>query len=87
MSLKRYAARRDANEGVIVKALRKAGAKVMRLDKFDLLVCYRGRLFMLDPKMPKGRPTEAQDDLTADGWPLTYVRDEMAALRAIGAVR
>jgi hypothetical protein len=87
MSLKRYAARRDETEAGIVKALRQAGAHVLRLDLFDLLVLYRGKVFMLDAKAVKGRATKAQQAMTAAGWPLTYVRDEIAALRAIGAVR
>ncbi len=84
MSLNRWATKRDQNERPIVAALRKAGAKVMLLDKFDLLVLYRGRVFMLDAKMPTGRATEAQDAMTEEGWPLRYVRDEVEALEAIG---
>lgn len=87
MSLKRWNARRDANERVIVAALRKVGAKVLVLDKFDLLVLYRDRLFMLDPKTPQGRATSAQEALIGDGWPLVFVKDEIAALKAVGAVR
>ena len=86
MTIKRWNARRDQNEGPIVQALEKAGAQVLRLDVFDLLVLYRGRLFMLDAKIPTGRTTAAQNRLCSLGWPLRYVRDEMAALKAIGAV-
>ena len=87
MSLNRYAAKRDGNEGAICDALEKAGALVLKLNKFDLLVRYRGSLFMLDSKMPKGRATKAQQALIDQGWPLCFVRDEIAALKAIGAVR
>jgi len=69
------------------RALERAGAQVLRLDVFDLLVLYRGRLFMLDAKMPTGRPTKAQAAITTLGWPLRYVQDEIAALQAIGALR
>lgn len=86
MSIKRWNAKRDANEPGIVSALKQVGAKVLRLDAFDLLVLYRGTLFMLDAKMPEGRTTSAQDELLEDGWPLHMVVDEMSALRAIGAV-
>jgi hypothetical protein len=79
--------RRDANEPAIVHALRQAGAEVMRLHPFDMLVLYHGQLFMLDAKMPKGGTTAAQDALVEAGWPLCYVRDPIDALRAIGAVR
>lgn len=87
MSIKRWNAKRDANEPGIVRALQQVGAKVLRLDAFDLLVWYRGALFMLDAKMPTGRTTLAQDELLEDGWPLRMVVDEMSALRAIGAVK
>jgi hypothetical protein len=83
----RRAARRDATEPEIVRALEQVGADVERLDKFDLLVWYRGRLFMLDAKSPGGRPTEAQERLTARGWPLRYVETPIDALKAIGAIR
>ena len=83
----RRAAKRDANEMEIVNALRQVGALVMHLDKFDLLVCYRGRLFMLDAKTRFGRTTMAQERLTEDGWPLMYVRDAYQALDAIGVGR
>jgi hypothetical protein len=86
MSIKRWNAKRDANEPDIVRALEQVGAKVLRLDSFDLLVLFRGTLFMLDAKMPTGRTTLAQDDLLADGWPLHMVVDEISALRAVGAV-
>lgn len=86
MSLKRWNAKRDGNERRIVAALKKAGAQVLRLDTFDLLILYRGNLFMLDAKMPKGRATLTQAALIAEGWPLCYVEDEIAALKAIGAV-
>ena len=87
MSLKRWDAKRDANEAQIVRALEKAGADVLRLDVFDLLVLYRGKLFMLDAKVPTGRATARQNQLCSLGWPLRYVQDEIAALKAIGALR
>lgn len=86
MSLNRWNARRDANERPIVRALRQAGAQVLLLDDFDLLVWYRKRLSMLDPKTRHGRPTKGQQALIDAGWPLQFVEDEMAALRAIGAI-
>jgi len=79
--------RRDRSERPIVQALRHAGAKVILLDKFDMLVLYRDRLTMLDAKTGKGKATAAQDALIAEGWPLRYVADVDAALQAIGAVR
>jgi hypothetical protein len=87
MSLHRWNAKRDATEPAIVAALQQAGAKVIRLDVFDLLILYHGRLFMLDCKVGKGRTTSAQDALIKDGWPLQYVRDPFEVLRAIGAIQ
>lgn len=80
----RRAARRDTTEKPIVKALRQVGAQVLHLTEFDLLVLYRGKLFMLDAKTGKGRTTLTQAALLAKGWPLCFVRDEMEALAAIG---
>jgi hypothetical protein len=76
--------KRDKSERPMVQALRQVGCRVLQLDKFDLLVLHRGRLFMLDAKTGKGKATEAQDALIRDGWPLVYVADVEAALRAVG---
>lgn len=84
MSLKRWNARRDANEPAIVAALERAGALTLKLDVFDRLVYFRRQLFMLDVKMAQGRPTLAQERLIAAGWPLTMVETEIEALKAIG---
>lgn len=87
MSLCRRNPKRDANEPIIVAALRDVGAQVLRLDVFDLLVLHHQRLFMLEAKVPKGRKTDRQEALIAAGWPLTYVETPEAALKAIGAIR
>lgn len=83
----RRAAKRDTTEPAIVRALVQVGAQVLRLDAFDLLVYFRGRLFMLDAKSPGGRQTPSQATLVQAGWPLVFVETETAALQAIGAVR
>jgi len=87
MSLNRWNAKRDDNEAEIVEALRQAGALVLHLNKFDLLIYFRGVLYMRDAKSKDGRITEAQSQLLKDGWPLTFIRDAQDALRSIGAVR
>lgn len=56
----------------------------MRLNAFDLLVLFRGRLVMLDCKTVKGKPTKSQAALVAAGWPLRFVVTVDDALRAIG---
>jgi hypothetical protein len=51
-------------------------------------VLYKGRIFLLEVKMPKtGRMTPAQQETTAEGWPVTVVRDEYDALTAIGLLQ
>lgn len=53
----RYGARRDANEGPIVAALRAAGAIVQPLNETDvpdLLVGYGGHWWLLEVKRPPG---------------------------------
>jgi hypothetical protein len=82
----RQANRRDSTEREIVTALRKVGAQVLYGNVFDLLVLFRGRLFMLDAKTVKGQPTATQRALVLQGWPLEFVTDATAALKVIGAV-
>lgn len=93
MSLNRYAVQRDANEPEIVEALEAIGAKVIRLDAFDLLVLYNG-IHMIEVKKRMaqketakgryGRKRPSQEALVADGWPLRFVTDTVEAFRAIG---
>ena len=70
--MKRYAARRDANEGEIVRALEKAGCDVVRLDFCDLLVGRRGRNYLLEVKdgrkAPSKRPLTPQQVKLRWGW-------------------
>lgn len=83
------ARRRDATEPPIVQAIRRVGGKVRRLSEpgvSDLLVLFRGRLFLLETKTRLGKPTAAQERFTQEGWPSTMVRTEFEALKAIGAI-
>ena len=76
MSIKRYAAKRDANEKTIVDALRDGGATIFYLNKpLDLLIGYRGRTYLAEVKNPEhkkgkatGGLTPAQIEFIAD-WP------------------
>lgn len=89
----RYAAKIDTTQPAIVEALRQVGAKVLHVrNPFDLLVAFRGRLFMLDPKTPQSkkgtiRKKPSQLKLEAEGWPLQYPRSVEEALQAIGCGR
>jgi hypothetical protein len=86
MSLSRYAKKRDANEAGIVRALRKAGAKVWLLDRpVDLLVFYMGLFTVLEVKTKKGKLTKDQE-LMVQQTGLLIVRDEIEALRAVGVL-
>lgn len=87
MGLNSYRTRRDATEPEIRRALSDVGATWMMLDPFDLLVLYRGKVTMLECKTKKGKPTESQELLVRNGWPLVYVRTPEEALQAIGAMR
>ena len=52
----RRAAKTDANQKRIVQALRDIGAMVFLIGQpFDLLVGFRGELFLLEVKNPDGR--------------------------------
>ena len=93
MSLKRYSTRRDKTEPEILRALAAVGADYIRLDAIDVLVLFRGQLYLLECKSARGkkRPkmretTRNQDVLVQRGWPLHFVSNPMEALRAIGAV-
>ena len=69
--MRRYAARRDANEGKVVAALRAIGCSVIRLDAVDLLVGRAGQNWLIEvkdgSKPPSARKlTPAQKTLRND---------------------
>ncbi len=80
----RRAAKRDDTERDILLALTAVGAEFLCLDVFDILVWFRGQLFMLECKTGRGRPTPSQARLERRGWPLHVVRSPVEALAAIG---
>lgn len=93
----RRAAKVDANQEQIVSALRAAGAIVQSLAAIgkgcpDLLVSFRGNLFLLEVKDGNKRPSEqklTKDQLTwhqAWGALVEVVNSPEQALRAIGAI-
>lgn len=92
MSLNRRAARRDANEAEIIRALRAVGASVHQLSGAgvpDLLVGYRGRTLLLEVKTATGKATEAQEEKRAAwrGGEWRTVRSVDEALRTLGVLR
>lgn len=63
MSLHRYGARRDANEKTIRQALHAVGAETWQISQKglgDLLVRYRGELFMGEVKTATGKLEKTQ---------------------------
>ena len=95
----RRAAKVDANQEQIVKALRSAGATVQSLAGVgkgvpDLLVGYQGKTLLMEVK--DGRLAPSARRLTEDqlvwhgawrGGPLAVVDGVDAALRALGAIK
>ena len=77
--------KRDTNEREIIDALKCVGAKVIQLDRFDLLVNYKGKIFLIEVKSKAGKLTESQKELIDDGWPLNIVRTVEQAYNVIGA--
>ena len=86
----RYAARVDANQQAIVKALRDAGAYVWIIGlPIDLLVGYKNHTFLVEVKDgSKKRLTALQEDffLNWTGGTLARIDSPKAALRMIGVV-
>jgi hypothetical protein len=88
----RYARRRDENEPEIVSALEAAGALVLRLNIDggpDLLVGFRGRLYLIEIKHPARtkahRAHQARQAVFRDLWPNCHrVETPEEALGAIG---
>ncbi len=79
------ARKRDANETAIVQALRAIGAKVRHISAPgmpDLLVLYRGAISLLEVKGATGSATLAQEQLSAEGWPVVVVRTPPATMTA-----
>ena len=74
----RRAARRDANETEIIKAMRECGAYVKQINDegaFDLLVSYRGETLLLEvkdgAKPPSARRLTDAEQKFHDEWPGT----------------
>ncbi len=91
MSLKRWDAKRDANEGAIVDALERVGAHVLRLSISgapDLLVSFksgrRRELALLEVKTATGKVNKRQRDFESEGWEVFVVRSIDDALKVVG---
>jgi hypothetical protein len=93
----RRAARRDANEGDIIRAMRAEGAYVKQINDeglFDLLVSYRGETLMIEvkdgAKPPSARRLTDAEQKFHDEWPgsdlyiVNSVEEAIALLRTCG---
>ncbi len=61
MSIKRWDAKRDANEGPIIEAAKNLGVRVWRLDEpCDCMVLIGGRMYPAEIKSEAGELTEKQ---------------------------
>lgn len=84
MGLRRYANKRDANEGGIIAALEAMGCLVYRLDKpVDLLVNHRGTIHLCEVKTRKGKLTADQREFSAF-WPIKVLRSVEDAVALAG---
>lgn len=93
----RRAARRDTNEGDIIKAIRAEGAYVKVINDeglFDLLVSYRGETLMIEvkdgAKPPSARRLTEAEQKFHEEWPgsnlhiVTSAEEAVALLRTCG---
>lgn len=85
--VKRYNAKRDSSEAAIVEGLRTI-AQVLRLEAIDLLVLYKGHLFLFEVKTPGSlkRRTKRQRQLVAAGWPVHFVTSLPEALKILAEI-
>jgi hypothetical protein len=67
MSLKRFNARRDANEKELVAAARAVGIRLWQLDTpCDFMAVINGVVWPVEIKTAKGKLTPAQEQFVAD---------------------
>ena len=81
----RHAARTDATQAEVVKALRAIGASVYYCKlPLDLLVCHRKETMLVEVKERDGRLTKAQEEFIAT-WPgrVHVVRGPLEAVAAV----
>ncbi len=87
-ALRKYNAKRDANEGALVRVLEDMGCRVYRLDQpCDLLVLVRGDVLLVEVKMPKGTLNDNQQEFVNAGWPVHVIRTEDDAINLVKRLR
>ena len=81
----RHAARTDATQAEVVKALRAIGCSVLYIKlPLDLLVCHRKETMLVEVKEEGGRLTKAQEAFL-ETWPgrVHVVRGPLEAVAAV----
>lgn len=91
-ALRRYDAKRDANEASIVRVFQDMNCMVFRLDRpVDLLVyvwkSLSERLLLVEVKTAKGDLNERQREFVAAGWPVHVIRSEDEAINLVKRLR
>lgn len=87
MGLRRYANKRDANEGGIISAFEALGCLVYPQDKpCDLLVGCRGVVLLVEVKGKRGKLTREQAAFHAN-WPVHVVRSVDDAIALVQGTR
>ena len=91
VALRKFNAKRDANELPIVQALRQMGCLVARLDQpVDLLIYVpmaQQRMHLVEVKVPGGKLNENQQDFIALGWPVHVIRSVDEAIELVKSLR
>ena len=88
MALRKYDAKRDANESAIVSVLEDMGCSVFRLDRpCDLLVRIQQTVHLVEVKTPKGELNPKQQAFVDAGWPVHVVRTEDDAINLVRNLR
>lgn len=91
-ALRKFNAKRDANEGEVVRAFTDLGCLVFRLDRpVDLLVyCFKSlgeRLHLVEVKTAKGDLNDKQKAFKAAGWPVHVIRSADEAIALVKSLR
>ena len=91
-ALRKYNARRDANEPGIVRVFQDMGCLVWRLDRpVDLLVyvykSFTERLLLVEVKLPGKDLNGNQQAFVDAGWPVHVIRSEDEAINLVKRLR
>lgn len=91
-ALRKYNAKRDANEAAIVNVFRDMGCLVFRLDQpVDLLVyvfkSLSERLLLVEVKTRTGILNDTQRAFVDAGWPVHVIRSEDEAINLVKRLR